>query len=84
MQQDVVALPHCLAALEGPAAVLVSSRKSQRTALLQVWRTPGLIKAMSPMQLHRTYGQCHADVTSLDWSADSKWLAVGSKDLSAR
>ena len=64
--------------------MVVSTQKPQQAALLQVWRTPGLVKAMSPMQLHRTYGQCHADVTSLDWSADSKWLAVGSKDLSAR
>ena len=36
------------------------------------------------MQLHRTYGQCHADVTALDWSEDSHWIAAASKDLSAR
>ena len=39
---------------------------------------------MAPMQLHRTYGQCHADVTALDWSEDSQWIAAVSKDLSAR
>ena len=50
----------------------------------QVWCTPGFQKSVNPMQLHRTYGQCHADVTALDWSQDSKWLAAVSKDLSAR
>lgn len=52
--------------------------------LLQVWQTPALAKSMSPMQLHRTYGTCHDDITCLDWSADSQWLLVGSKDLTAR
>lgn len=50
----------------------------------QVWRTPGFQKSVAPMQLHRTYGQCHAEVTALDWSQDSQWLAAVSKDLSAR
>lgn len=52
--------------------------------LLQVWETPALAKSMSPMQLHRTYGTCHDDITCLDWSADSKWIAVGAKDLTNR
>jgi hypothetical protein len=52
--------------------------------LVQVWRTPGFEKQMSPMQLHRTYGQCHADVLDLDWSPDSKFIAVASKDIVAR
>ncbi|GAX86630.1 hypothetical protein CEUSTIGMA_g14038.t1, partial [Chlamydomonas eustigma] len=52
--------------------------------LVQVWRTPSFEKQMSPMQLHRTYGQCHADVLDLDWSPDSKFIAVASKDIVAR
>ena len=36
------------------------------------------------MALHRTYGQCHSDVTDLDWSPDSQFLAVASKDITAR
>ena len=36
------------------------------------------------MQLHRTYGGCQGNITSLDWSPDSQWVAVGSKDLTAR
>lgn len=51
---------------------------------LQVWQTPSLAKSMSPMQLHRTYGTCHDDITCLDWSSDSLWIAVGAKDLTHR
>lgn len=50
----------------------------------QVWKAPGLAKSWAPMELHRTYGHCHADITDLDWSADSQWLVAGSKDLAAR
>ncbi len=39
---------------------------------------------MAPMQLHRTYGQCHSDVLDLDWSHDSQFIAVASKDIVAR
>lgn len=53
-------------------------------AHMQVWQTPEFGKSMTPMHLHRTYGQCHADVTALDWSEDSQWLAAVSKDLAAR
>ncbi len=40
----------------------------------QVWNSPGLEKSVAPMELHRTFGQCHSDITSVDWSADSQWL----------
>ncbi|KAK3273321.1 U3 snoRNP protein [Cymbomonas tetramitiformis] len=52
--------------------------------LLQVWQTPSLVKEFSPFQLYRTYGGCSDDVTCLDWSDDSRWLCVGSKDLTVR
>jgi hypothetical protein len=39
---------------------------------------------MSPMQLHRTYGQCHSDIVDLDWSPDSQFIAVASQDIVAR
>lgn len=52
--------------------------------LVQVWRRPGLEKSVAPMELHRTYGQCHADVTALDWSSDSSWIVAASKDLATR
>ena len=50
----------------------------------QVWRAPGLQKSVAPMELHRTYGHCHSDITCVHWSPDSQWLAAGGKDLTAR
>jgi WD40 repeat protein len=50
----------------------------------QIWRTPGYEKTMAPMQLHKAYGGCHGDITCLDWSPDGRWIAVASKDLTAR
>jgi periodic tryptophan protein 2 len=41
-------------------------------------------KQLTPMQLHRTYGTCHDTITALDWSEDSQFIAVASKDLTAR
>ena len=52
--------------------------------LVQVWCRPGLAKSTNPLELHRTYGHCHSDIVSLDWSEDSTWIAAGSKDLTVR
>lgn len=52
--------------------------------LVQVWRRPGVEKSVAPMELHRTYGQCHADVVAVDWSHDGCWIAAASKDLTSR
>lgn len=52
--------------------------------LVQVWVCPSLDKQMSPMQLHRTYGQCHADVLDLAWSPDSQFVSAASKDITLR
>ncbi|KAK9810682.1 hypothetical protein WJX73_010596 [Symbiochloris irregularis] len=52
--------------------------------ILQIWHAPSFAKSMNPMRLHRTYGGCHGDITCLNWSADSSWVAVASKDLCAR
>ena len=51
---------------------------------LQVWRAPGFVKLFAPMQLYRTYGGCTTDITSVDWTEDSFWITVASKDLTAR
>jgi periodic tryptophan protein 2 len=52
--------------------------------VLQVWRAPGLGKQLSPMRLHRSYGGCHDDIAALDWSSDSRFVAVACKDMTAR
>lgn len=36
------------------------------------------------MQLLRSFGGCQGDIVHIDWSDDSKWLAVASKDLTTR
>jgi len=51
---------------------------------LQIWRAPGLRKVFAPMELYRSYGGCHADISSVDWSDDSFWITASSKDLTAR
>ena len=65
-------------------ALSLNLKLSMNWHATQVWRTPGVGKSVAPMQLHRTYGGCHGDIAALDWSADSQWVAVASKDLTAR
>ncbi|KAG1660074.1 hypothetical protein FOA52_006420 [Chlamydomonas sp. UWO 241] len=74
---------------KGPVAVAKFSPDGKYIAvgvgrLVQVWKTPSFEKQMAPMALHRTYGQCHADVLDLDWSPDSRFIAAVSKDIIAR
>ncbi|XP_027354840.1 periodic tryptophan protein 2 isoform X2 [Abrus precatorius] len=52
--------------------------------LVQIWRSPAFRKEYFPFELIRTFTDFTAKVTSLDWSPDSKYLIVGSKDLTAR
>ncbi|XP_043721408.1 periodic tryptophan protein 2 [Telopea speciosissima] len=52
--------------------------------LLQIWRSPGFRKEFFPFQLIRTFADCDASVTALDWSPDSDYVLVGSKDLTVR
>ncbi|KAL5729517.1 U3 snoRNP protein [Ranunculus cassubicifolius] len=52
--------------------------------LVQIWRSPGFRKEFFPFQLIRTFANCDDTVTALDWSPDSNYLIVGSKDLTVR
>lgn len=52
--------------------------------LVQIWRSPGFKKEFFSFQLERTFPDCAATVTSLNWSPDSKYLLAGSKDLTVR
>lgn len=52
--------------------------------ILEVWLTPSFEKQMNPMQLHRKYGGCHDDITTIGWSPESNFVAVGAKDLTVR
>lgn len=52
--------------------------------LLQIWRSPGFKKEFFPFELIKTFADCNDRITSLDWSPNSDYLVVGSKDLTAR
>lgn len=49
-----------------------------------VYRTPGMEREFNPFVLERTFNASFDRTTCIDWSADSKILIVGSKDMSAR
>ena len=51
---------------------------------LQIWATPTMLKEFAPFRLLRQYGGMYDDATCVGWSADSRWVVVGSKDLTAR
>lgn len=52
--------------------------------LVQIWRSPGFRKEFFPFELVRTFSDCNDKVTAIDWSPDSNYLFVGSKDLTVR
>ncbi|KAJ4718323.1 periodic tryptophan protein 2 [Melia azedarach] len=52
--------------------------------IVQIWRSPGFKKEVFAFELIRTLADCNDKVTALNWSPDSKYLLVGSKDLAAR
>ncbi|KOM39427.1 hypothetical protein LR48_Vigan03g280900 [Vigna angularis] len=52
--------------------------------LVQIWRSPAFRREYFPFELVRTFAEFDAKVTTLDWSPDSRYLIVGSKDLTAR
>ena len=52
--------------------------------LTQVWATPALERSFVPFALHDTFGGHGDDVTTLEWSADSLFIASGSKDTGVR
>lgn len=52
--------------------------------LVQIWQSPGFRRQAFSFQLERTFANSDDKVVSLDWSLDSDYLLVGSKDLAAR
>lgn len=62
----------------------MTDRPRNRASGTQIWVTPGKAKAFAPMRLHRTYGGCFAEITTLAWAADGRYVAVGSADTTAR
>ncbi|WJX82479.1 U3 snoRNP protein [Trifolium repens] len=52
--------------------------------LVQIWRSPAFRKEFFPFELVRTFADFHSKITAFDWSPDSNYLLVASKDLTAR
>ncbi|OIV98316.1 hypothetical protein TanjilG_16643 [Lupinus angustifolius] len=52
--------------------------------LVQIWRSPGFRREYFGFELVRTFADFDGKVTAFDWSPDSNYLLVGSKDLTAR
>ncbi|PNH05571.1 Periodic tryptophan protein 2 [Tetrabaena socialis] len=71
-------LPSCR-----PCLALCGKRSPAPSPAL-VWLCPSLDKQLNPMQLHRTYGQCHADVLDVAWSPDGAFIAAASADMTLR
>lgn len=51
---------------------------------IRIWHAPGTTKEFSPLTLIRTSVGAYDDVTSIDWSSDSKFIIAGGKDMSSR
>ncbi|AEE29325.1 periodic tryptophan protein 2 [Arabidopsis thaliana] len=52
--------------------------------LVEIWRSPGFRRAVLPFERVRTFANSDDKVVSLEWSLDSDYLLVGSRDLAAR
>ncbi|CAI8016870.1 Periodic tryptophan protein 2 homolog [Geodia barretti] len=52
--------------------------------MVQVWHAPGQAKDCTPLSLYRSYPGQYDDTLCLDWSDDSRFFAVGSRDMSCR
>lgn len=53
---------------------------------IQVWRTPKVWedRQFAPFVRHRVYAGHYADITSVNWSQDSRFFISTSKDMTAR
>lgn len=52
--------------------------------LVEIWRSPGFSREVFAFERVRTFANSDDRVVSLEWSLDSDYLLVGSKDLAAR
>ncbi|KAJ1981034.1 U3 snoRNP protein [Dimargaris xerosporica] len=50
----------------------------------RIWKTPGIEREFSSMTLWCETTSHHDDITTLTWSADSRYLLTGSKDMSVK
>lgn len=51
---------------------------------IKVWYAPDYSKEFAPFTVHRTYTGLFDDTLCIDWSADSRFFVVGSRDMTGR
>ena len=51
---------------------------------MQVWHAPGTTLDFAPFRLMHLFPAQFDDSTCIDWSSDSRFLVVGSKDMTCR
>ncbi|XP_020631360.1 periodic tryptophan protein 2 homolog [Orbicella faveolata] len=51
---------------------------------IKVWHAPDYSKEFAPFTVHRTYTGLFDDTVCIDWSADSRFFVVGSRDMTGR
>ncbi|XP_021298575.1 periodic tryptophan protein 2 homolog [Herrania umbratica] len=52
--------------------------------LLQIWKSPGFKREVFGFELVRTFADCNDKILAIDWDNESKYLIVGTKDLTVR
>ena len=52
--------------------------------LLQIWKAPPKYMEFTPFRHLRTIAGHYDDITSIDWTSDSKFIITGSKDSTCR
>jgi len=55
-----------------------------RGSRLEIWHAPQHRRDLAPFVLHASLAGHHGDITTLDWSADGRYVLTGSKDHSCR
>ncbi|CAH3017559.1 unnamed protein product [Porites evermanni] len=51
---------------------------------VQVWHAPAHSKEFAPFSVHRTYTGLYDETVCIDWSSDSRFFVVGSRDMTSR
>lgn len=51
---------------------------------VQVWHAPCHKKEFAPFSLYKTYTGHYDDTVCIDWSSDSRYFVVGSRDMTSR
>lgn len=51
---------------------------------VQIWHAPGNSREFAPFDIYKTLTGLYDDTVCIDWSSDSRYLVVGSRDMTSR